>query len=207
MTQDIDGVAPRFAQLMVLLAEAYPATRLREGTVRVYYQALRDIPDDDLEAAMARAVKESEFFPSVAYIRKMAQPTVDDAAVLAWGSLGRAAQRIGAWQSLVVEDTCCARALVAAFGSWPAFCETGDGPALALKRQEFLAAYRDAVRHVRDKHAVRLPGLCESSGKYEHVGPCWAGQLAADGSIAYAREPDCLPPEPARNRLTSGDQL
>lgn len=194
-----------FANLMVMLGEAYPSIRLREGTVRVYDAALRDLPIGALRSAVSRAVQESQFFPTVALIRSLAVGTADDAALLAWSALERAAQKVGAWQSLVVEDHRAAQALLDTFGSWPAFCATVEGPALALKRQEFLAAFRQAGRTRAMLPATRLAGQCEVSGRYVHAGPCWAGLVTSAWGVHAAKEYQ-LPAAPERHRLPDGGE-
>lgn len=176
------SVPQYFAAFMVALAEAYPSVMLREGTVRVYYSSLSDVPPDDLSRAMQQAVKHSKFFPSVAELRSYVQTPLEDAAVLAWTGLLRAVRQVGAYSSLTVEDPATAAAVRLVFGSWPAVCELEEGPVLAQRRSEFLAAYRDARR----RQAVptgdqRLQGLCEASGRYLRGRQVHVGYLTADG--------------------------
>lgn len=175
-------VDPAFAKFMVALAEAYPTVKLREGTIRMYFRALKDIPLPALKRAAERALKESDFFPSIALLRRGVEPTSDDAAVLQWTELIQAASSVGAYASVNVEDPCTARALVMVFGGWPQFCEVaGDNPATALKRQEFLAAYRDARRREQQEVTpIRLVGLCERGV----VGRIPAGRLLPAPSTA-----------------------
>ena len=111
--------------------------------------------------------------------------------------LGRAVEAFGAYQSIELEDGAAAEALLAVFGSWPSFCEMEEGPALALKRQEFMAAYRQAVR--RKTEARRLPGICESDGTYpgaELALRVWKGRIGRDGRVMVARD---------AGRLAGGD--
>lgn len=190
MSYVVDGaVTPEFAALMVALAEAYPSARLRESTVRMYAQQLADLSLDQVKAAMAAAIRDSEFFPTVAFIRKQVLGSADDAALVAWSAFANAAISAGAYSSVEIEDGCAAEALVVVFGSWAEFCETPDGPQLALKRQEFLAAYRTARRSPQAPR--RLPGLCEATGRYPsgllapHV---WTATITATGSVLARRE-------------------
>lgn len=203
------AVDPSFALLMVTLAAGYPSVRLREDTIRAYAAQLGDLSLDQVSAAMSAAMRESEFFPTVAAIRKQAVGTADDAALVAWTALGNAASAAGAYGSVEVEDGAAAEALQAVFGSWPEFCACEDGPGLAIKRQEFLAAYRTARRRTGLRF-VRLPGLCEASGKYPTDADAtrvWIAKVAQDGTVTPARDRRGLGPAAARREIgPSGDE-
>jgi len=158
------GVDPRFAQLMVALAEVLGA-RLTEARVRSYAKLLEDVPYGELKDAFRRAASErtSTIFPSPGELRAYLRAPAEDAALLAWSALARAAEKAGAYASLECEDHAAAEAVLQVFGSWPRYCEMEDGPALALARQEFLVAYRQARRTARrhEGRATLLFGLCQ----------------------------------------------
>lgn len=197
MSYVTDGAVTReFAQLMVALAEA-TNTKLTEGRVRVYAQDLSDIPWDQLTLACGQAMRATQFFPSIAEIRRQLGPSGDDAALIAWTALTQAVSLAGAYSSVEVEDGCAAEALEVVFGSWAGFCEIGDGPALAQKRQEYLAAYRNARR--RSPPSRRLAGLCEVSGSYA------AGALAPRVWVAAILASGRVVPHRDRPRLAPGD--
>lgn len=196
-----DGaVDPQFARLMVTLAEAL-GTKLTEARIRIYARLLSDIPYDQLRGAFTRCANEDEFFPTPGRLRRFVAPTEDDAALVAWSALGRAAEEAGAYTSVEVEDGAAAEALLAVFGSWQAYCETDDGPGLALKRQEFLAHYRQAVRDGARRTARRLPGMCEVSGQYpataELASRVWVARIGTGGTVAVRRD--------AQAALTEGE--
>jgi hypothetical protein len=171
VTDDV-VVDERFAALMVALAEAFGG-RLTEQRIRLYAQALGDLPLAQVELAVQRGIRESRYFPSVAELRAFVQPTGDEAALLAWSGFQRAAADVGAWASLVVEDPCAAEALEAVFGSWPEYCSL-EGPAVGARRQEFVAAYRASQRKVRPAASVTLTGWCEAG---------WVGHLTTGGEV------------------------
>lgn len=192
-----DGVVTReFAALMVLLAEAYPRVELREGTIRLYAQQLADLSLAEVRRAMDAAIRESDWFPTVAALRRQARPTGDDAALLAWTALCQAVEAVGAASSVEVEDGHAASALVAVFGSWPAFCAVPEGPELAIGRQAFLAAYR-AARRSGPASPARLAGTCEASGAYPEgaLAPrVWVAVLTAGGQVRAKRDTETRPP-------------
>ena len=197
------SVSEDLAKAMVTLAEAYGVV-LTEGRIRVYGHALADLPIEAVRTAMSRAVRECRFFPTVAELRAFVVPNAEDAALIAWTAFTTAASRVGAFQSLEVEDAAAATALRTVFGSWPAFCEVETGPGLAIKRQEFLAAYRDA-RRSGGGAPMRLPGICEAGGRYDPGhGTCWAGRITSGGQVESGRERPTLAGAPARPALTDG---
>ena len=192
-----DGhVTPIFAAMLVRLAANYPTTgKLSEATIRSYAATLGDVPVRDLIDACARHLQhpasadEAKFFPSAPTIAAWAAATADDAAVLAWATFRRAAEDVGAYASIEVEDACAAHALVSVFGSWAAFCAAEAGPAEYARRQEFAAAYREACRRARMAvGATRLPGLCEGLGRYLGGPAAVVGRLTAGGRVRL--EPD-----------------
>lgn len=163
--QKPDGhVTESFAEFMCRLAEAW-GINLSEGRIRVYAAGLSDIPLDRIKSVCSKLVRDSQFFPTVAAIRAGIEATPEDAGVLAWAALRKAAADVGAWTTVTIQDGAAAAALDAVFGSWPEFCALEDGPALHTRRQEFLAAYR--VARWANASPARLRGLCEATGKYE----------------------------------------
>lgn len=173
-----------FERLMTGLCEAYghkPSAR----RVAVYRRALSDLTYDQLRDAFARVVRESSFFPAVAEIRKHVEPATDEAALLGWSALQRAAESVGAYKSLLVEDEAVGAAVQAVFGGWPKFCELTDIE-LATRRHEFMAAYRQARRN--GAGVRRLQGLCEMTGQYQVSGAVWSGLLSASGTVRNVRD-------------------
>lgn len=201
MTRSTDVSQP-FAQLMVTLAAAFPSTKLSEAQIRVYFDALGDVPIATLGDVCRRAIKDCTWFPSAAELRRYVAPGTDDAALIAWSALSKAAAIIGGYQSVDIDDPCAASALLLVFGGWPAFCAAEDGPALGQRRQEFLAAYRAARRHVHGAVApTRLRGLLAGAGQPDRA---WVGRITAGGEVHATREPSALPAADERepiNRL------
>jgi hypothetical protein len=179
-------VEPDFAKAIGGLAEAY-GTALTAMRIQLYAAALGDLDLQTVRQCCSRALKACKFFPSAAELRSFAQATDDDRASLAWAGFAQAAGDIGAWSSLEVVDGAAAAALVATFGSWPEYCALAD-IAVATKRHEFLAAYRQALR---DGHYVstRLAGALEAGGQVARDSRVWVGVLTANGGVTTWREP------------------
>lgn len=153
-----------FAEVLHRLSAAYGGNRLTEDRVRIYAAALGDVSITEVRRACSRAIRECKFMPSVADLRMYVSTPMDDAALIAWTALCQAVESAGPWVSIVVEDACAAGALASVFGGWPQFTsQADDGPALTLRRAEFMAMYRTLRRLQRAKLApARLIGLCEA---------------------------------------------
>lgn len=195
MTGYINGegnVVPVFAEMCVVLAEALGA-KISEQRIRIYANLLGDVPLHELQQAFRRAANEraSGFFPSPGELRKYISGNEDDAGLLAWAGLWRMASEVGAYSSVRIEDGAAAAALETVFSSWPSFCEQAiEGPAMHVKRQEFLAAYRAARRRVHPP-VRRLAGLCEQADT--HFGTAarnWIGVLTSGGLVTAVRDSD-----------------
>jgi hypothetical protein len=150
-----------FGRVIGVLAEGW-SKRLTETQVRLYWQGLKDLTPEQIKAGSSRALKESDFFPSVAFIRRCTEGSAEDAVVLAWAKARRSAADVGAYATVMFEDGAIGTAIEAAFGSWAEFCGAEEGPELYVRRQEFLAAYRAA--RARPPAPRTLRGLCEVGG-------------------------------------------
>jgi hypothetical protein len=189
-----EDVHEDFAKILAGLAEAF-RTELTAAQIKVYAFGLGDMPIDAVRTAAWRHIKEGRFFPSVSELR--GETPIEDAALIAWNALERAAEKIGAYQDLEVEDPRLAIAVSHTFGSWPAFCELEDGPALAMKRKEFMAQYKAA--RVSDRKPVRLAGWCSLLGETAATG--WCGRLLRSGAIESVADPRLLASAPATKAL------
>ena len=199
-------VTPQFAKLMVTLAAAYTTAqaKLSEAQIRVYFAALSDIPHDQLASACLRAVRENQWFPTCAELRRFVEASPEDRALLAWNGLQTAAAEVGAYASLELEDVCAAEALCQVFGSWPGYCAL-DSRDVSQRKSDYLAAYRAARRSAQPPvAAVALPGLCQTLGTPASALPeaptTWRGRLTVQGQVVVERDRPQLP-EVAINRL------
>lgn len=201
MTQHLtEGrVTPEFGALMLEAAALWPRTgKLAEAQVRAYASALSGHAIADVRRAFDRIVRKGgAFFPAAGEVLAELEPAADERGVLAWVRFRRAATVIGAHASVTVDDPVAAWALRDVFGSWPAFCAMEDGPALTLRRQEFLVAYRAWARRVPLAFpAVRLAGLCEAAGGYRGGAGVLAGRMPAQGEARLLPDGPPLPALP-----------
>lgn len=204
MNYYVDGAAtPQFAKLMLKLADTLGA-RVDEEQVRSHAKVFtaEAVPYDDLLRMFAAAAREETrgFYPSPGKLLSYLRPEPDDAALIAWAALSRAADAAGAWAVVEIEDHVAAEALLQVFGGWPAFAQAEDGPALSQRRAEFLAAYRMHRRRGRlSAGPRRLPGLCGTPDQQlrEHT---FVARVLSDGTVVSRRDRPALAPpgEPAQ---------
>ena len=192
-----------FAAAIFATGEAF-GIRLTESRIRIYATELSDLCRSDIETALARCRRDGQFFPQMAEVRKQIHGSLDDAGILAWNTVMQAAARVGSYSSIEFEDPTIAAAVVRTFGSWPAVCALEAGPESHVKRQEFLAALREARRELTTMVPVRLSGLLESSSHYERRPSVWTARLCADGLVVHEREHPALVSGSARPQLPEG---
>ncbi len=191
-----------FAEIFVALAEAYPAHRVREAQVRVYYAVLAGFSQHEVQQAFTRApIEYPSFFPSAGDLRKLIDLAPEDKAIRYWTGLQQAASSVGAYQELHCDDGAVVAAVLLVFGSWPAFCEQcTDIPSAfwAGKRQEFIVAYR-AARQQPYTWQSRLDGALQSVSETS-----WSGRLLTTGEVVTDR-PKALTARAEVKELTEGD--
>lgn len=66
---------PAIAQIVAVIATAYPNFQVKEQTYEIYWQLLQDIPEEELKAAVLNCLAESgrKFAPSIGEIRGAVQ--------------------------------------------------------------------------------------------------------------------------------------
>lgn len=135
-----------------------------------YFQALQDLPIEQVKLALLKIEKTAEFFPrSPVVIRRQVEsaPTVEEAAEHAWQRFRWAMQHVTVYDAVDFNDPALSAAVVSLFGGWP---QTGDiqSAKMSYVRMDFLKAYKasavlgltgDAVLYgiMRDRPPVKVP--------------------------------------------------
>ena len=127
MTQDDRG---RLATALMVLGETFnePVSELRaEG----YFEALRDMGIEAIEAAVRMALRTKTFFPKPAELRELVSGNREEMAELAWLELVSEVRRVGWCGTPQLSETTHA-AMERVWGNWVHLCETlpGAGPEL-----------------------------------------------------------------------------
>ena len=64
-----------FKQEFMLLSAAYPHSEVNQFSIKMYWNMFKDVPVEYFRKALQIAISESDFFPSVAKIRKYLDKT------------------------------------------------------------------------------------------------------------------------------------
>ena len=70
-----------FKQQFMLLSAAYPHSEVNHFSTKMYWNMFKDVPVEHFKSALEMAVSESDFFPSVAKIRKYLDKTTGKLSV------------------------------------------------------------------------------------------------------------------------------
>lgn len=177
-----------FRARLVAAAE-YFGVELSSQSQMLYFEALRDLPSDEVFKALGRAIQTNTFMPKVAELRIMVLGSDEDRTEAAWLAL-RAAQRVvGSYASLAVTDAALGEAVVHIWGSWPAACQIDLSPEMwASTRKQFGRVYK--VLKERNLSGPRyLPGICEQANHGHEDWLRWitVGVIGAEGTISQLR--------------------
>jgi hypothetical protein len=177
-----------FVRRLVLLGELFDAL-LSPAKQALYFEALRDLPFDEVAAALNAAAKVCTFMPKPAELRKLAVGDDEDQAEQAWLALRGAMRSAGAYASLATEDPALGDTIAAMFGTWPEACHTELSPEMwSSKRKEFGRVYRV----LRDRGLVGsryLAGIAEqqNAGRSDWLKYVTVAVLGPRGTIRQLR--------------------
>lgn len=149
-----------FARMMFALGDTFnePVSEIR---AEAYFDALSDLPVDDVLAVGRRAIAECRFFPRPVELREMATASDDDAAEEAWNEMRRLVRRVGYYETPTWPDPVMARAALELYGGWKALCTSlpADGPEFLGARKAFIANYKAYVNRERRDALALPPGM------------------------------------------------
>lgn len=157
-----------FVQGLSLLKEAFPNKTIN---AKIYFEALKDIPDDSFLSAVALIVNTTtKLYPDdnlIAIIREKINGSVGDKAILAWTQARSAIITIGAYRSVSFEDPVI-NGVIREMGGWEKFCSMliEEEP---FRQKDFMKLYEALSRSGRDM-PLRLAGNHERlNGRVEET--------------------------------------
>jgi hypothetical protein len=146
----IDADGDRFSEVMLALSEFYKnpvSTRL----AGLYYEALKDLTIEQVEAAASAAFNQLVYFPKPVELRELLNGKASDEADLAWAAFQREVSRVGYMRTPSLPEATMA-AVRQVFGSWSMACSSlpapnsERAPELMNWHKRFVAAYSDTKR-------------------------------------------------------------
>lgn len=142
-----------FAEMWAAVGEFYDVA-LTDARLEMFFTAMADLELAEIRAALNAHMRNSEFFPKPAEIRRALVGTPEDAAALAWVGLLAMVRRCGwAWNSAIQgplpwPDEATKRAALELYGGWAALCERlpSEGAGLAVAAKHFQQTYSAYAR-------------------------------------------------------------
>jgi hypothetical protein len=147
-----------FKSAMLGLSELFPEVELTKSRMELYYNALKDMSDDNFNKSIGMLLQKKTFnkFPLPGEIYTQLQQGGDDQAVLAYQEL-RKAFAIGRYESISFEDPTI-NDVVNALGGWVKVCDTPI-PDQKWLEKDFIKLYKVYVN--REPKIKYLAGIKE----------------------------------------------
>lgn len=167
----------RFATAIVGLFESY-RQKASDALLRIWFQALGDIPPDVLDAAVVQAIQKLKFMPTVAELRELAGTgggSFEAMAERAWQQFTEAVRRLGPDKSVNFQDGVI-NAVIRHHGGWQRVCDLPRDEFDKWLRKDFIATY---VRLCRDGCPEELRRY--HAGHYEIENTRWIGRTLPNG--------------------------
>jgi hypothetical protein len=135
-----DQTRPQFVTVITALARTF-SRDIDEATFTGYEMGLSDIPIDRIKTAVARAIRERKFMPTVFEIRELAgELTPDTRVVKAWDAFQRAVVAHGSYASVDFDDPVI-NATVRNLGGWERVCGLPCSEFDKWLRKDFVKTY------------------------------------------------------------------
>ena len=130
----------RFATAILVLGEAY-RQKVTDLTVRAYELVLSDLPVDVVEAACAKAMRVSKYFPSAYELREFAGVIPEKTrAAIAWESVESAVRIHGGYTTVLFDDP-VVNAVIRNLGGWIHVCSLSIEEFNKWFRKDFESRY------------------------------------------------------------------
>jgi len=137
---------------------AYPNTKVNEGTMLVYAEALKTINLPTLEAAMLKLIQTSKFFPSVAEIIEAAEEIKDivcdkekATAADAWEEVIRQVNDAFIYKKPVFSSPVIEKAALSM--GWTSLCNL-PVEGMNTARAQFIRIYENELKRVKNKAVI-----------------------------------------------------
>jgi hypothetical protein len=164
---------PKFAIAISGMAATF-RQEVTEAILTGYRMGLDDLPIESIERAVARALQDCRFMPSVAELRDLAgHLSPSDRAIRAWDVAVHANHLHGYYESVDFDDKVI-NATIRSMGGWERFCERFEEEDAKWIRKEFERLYASFCRSgLSPEAAGPLVGFCDRSnaglGFFDHV--------------------------------------
>lgn len=156
----------RFGQLITALAANW-RKEFDRANITIYWLGLKDLTFDQVQDAIALALRESKFMPSVAELREFVLGGASNRIQNAWLLLNRTMDTQGPYKSVDFEDKVI-NAAVRSLGGWVSLFDWKQAEWDRFAFARFEKAYRAfASRPVGIESGARLIGLVEQRNSFQ----------------------------------------
>ncbi len=168
-----------FTNVAVYLKAAYPASNFlpTRETIAVWYEDLKDLDGQVCTKAMKEYVRNNDFPPSIAGIRRICMAEVNGFAKpwdKAWGEVMAAVSKYGTYGSLEAMESFdeITKKSVKAVGGFYAICTTNEGRDLNYLRRDFKDNYEGYKSEFDGKVQAGITPL-----ELEDKGDAWVREI------------------------------
>lgn len=140
------------ARIVIEMAARFPSSNVDKATIAAYVDDLAGVELNALRAAVAVAIRNSEYFPPLKKIWDAMERVLPDEHIdpeLVWETVYRAIKDVGYYRTPEFKDPLILKAIEGAMGSWQSLCDAPieDRPS---NRSRIIQAYSALVKRSRD---------------------------------------------------------
>lgn len=134
---------------------------MSDALLEIYYNALKDLSDEEFKRATSDAAKTCIHMPRPAELRKLARGDTQDQSLDALERVEHAFRAAGKYRSVDFEDKAI-NAAIRLMGGWPGLCELSEDEWRQFRSREFQKMYMSfSSRSISGDTCAALPGLVE----------------------------------------------
>lgn len=157
-----------FAKLLMALAELHNK-KLSQQLLDIYWSALKNYEFGEVMQSLNHLIVDpdvGQFMPKPADIVRMIEGDSETRALVAWGKVTRAIREIGAWESVIFDDTKI-HAVISDMGGWIELCRKTTKELDFLLR-EFEKRYCSYRYRTEQNFPTKLIGRTEQINGYQN---------------------------------------
>ena len=146
-----------FFGLMGLLDETFTkeSSKLRTD---IYFGSLADFDIEQIQKAVAVAIKTLKFYPKPAELLEIICGSVEDRAEIAWMAV---VEHLDSGASVIFDDPIIPRVILHLWGSWPELCINLYADKIPFMAKDFKSSYRALARSREKFEPIKLVGFHE----------------------------------------------
>jgi len=146
-----------FLKSIKLLEDTFDK-KISKTKINIYWSRLKEYDNNKCKKAILQCIDQSEYFPTIATIKKIIDGGQEDEAELAWIELKNKIIEVGYYRSVKFEKYPAIGLVVESLGGWEYLCNMKISDETWVKK-EFIKLY--PILKKQEKYPEYLPGYCE----------------------------------------------